>query len=144
MPPPVIYVCALIVGVGMEEIRPIALMSPFWAYAGGTVLIIASLLIMPPVLVRFRRTGTTFDVRKAASVLITDGPYRYTRNPTYVSLTMLYVGLGVIFNNAWILLLTIPVLLIMDRKVIQYEEKHLEEKFGKHYAQYKQAVRRWL
>lgn len=144
VPPPVIYVCALTIGIGLEKLQPTGLMPAAWAYAGGTTLILASLLIMPPVLLRFRRAATTFDVRKAASTLITDGPYRYSRNPTYVSLSMLYVGLGFVFNNAWILLLVIPVLFIMDRKVIAREEKHLEETFGKDYAQYKLAVRRWL
>lgn len=144
MPPPVIYVSALLIGIRLNKLWPISPMPTFWAYTGGTALIIASILIMPPVLVRFRRAGTPLDVRKAASALITDGPYRFSRNPSYVSLTMLYVGLGVVLNNAWILLLAVPVLLIMDLWVIRREEKHLEEKFGKHYLQYKSTVRRWL
>ena len=104
----------------------------------------ASILIVPPVLVRFRRAGTTLDVRKAASALITDGPYRFSRNPLYVSLTMLYVGLGVVLNSVSILLLAVPVLFIMDRWVIRREEEHLEEKFGNRYLHYKSTVRRWL
>ena len=144
VPPPVIYVSALLIGLGLNKLWTISFMPTLWAYTVGTVLIIASVLIMPSVLVRFRRAGTPFDVRKAASALITDGPYRLSRNPTYVSLTMLYVGLGVLLNNVWILLLTLPVLLILDLWVIRREEKHLEEKFGWHYLQYKSAVRRWL
>ena len=144
MPPPVIYVSALLIGLGLNKLWTISFMPTLWAYTVGTVLIIASVLIMPSVLVRFRRAGTPFDVRKAASALITDGPYRLSRNPTYVSLTMLYVGLGVLLNNVWILLLTLPVLLILDLWVIRREEKHLEEKFGWQYLQYKSAVRRWL
>lgn len=144
VPPPVIYVFALLAGLGLNKLWPISLVPSFWAYTAGIPLIIASILIMPPVLARFRRAGTTFDVRKAASVLITDGPYRFSRNPSYVSLTILYVGLGVALNNAWILLLAIPVLFVMDMWVIPREEKHLEERFGKHYLQYRSAVRRWL
>lgn len=144
VPPPLIYVSALLIGIGLNKVWPIFLIPTFWAYTVGTALIIASLLIMPPVLVRFRRAGTTFDVRKAASALITDGPYRFSRNPTYVSLTMLYVGLGAVLNNVWILSLAIPVLLIIDLWIIRSEEKHLEEKFGNHYLQYQSAVRRWL
>ncbi len=99
---------------------------------------------MPPVLRRFRRAGTTFDVRKAASVLITDGPYRFSRNPSYVSLTLLYLGIGFLLNNGWILLLVVPVLLVMNLWVVRKEERHLETKFGEDYLRYKAAVRRWL
>ncbi len=143
-PPPVIYMVALLMGVGLNELWPISPIPTFWAYTAGTALIVVSILIMPSVLVRFRKAGTPFDVRKAASALITDGPYRFSRNPTYLSLTMLYVGLGIVLNNGWILLLALPVLLTMNLWVIRREERHLEEKFGKHYLEYKSTVRRWL
>ena len=144
IPPPVIYTFALLIGIGLNYLWPTSPLPGFWAFAAGAVLIIASILIMPPVLLRFRRAGTTFDVRKAASTLITEGPYRFSRNPTYVSLTLLYVGLGVIFNNAWILILVVPLFLVMDLWVVRREETHLEEKFGEAYIRYKSTVRRWL
>ena len=65
-------------------------------YIVASTVVIVSVLIMAPVLVRFRQSATPFDVRKAASTLITDGPYRFSRNPTYLSLTMLYLGIGLI------------------------------------------------
>jgi len=107
IPPPLIYISALLIGIGLNYLWSTSLLPSFWAFATGAVLIVVSILIMPPVLLRFRRAGTTFDVHKAASTLITDGPYRFSRNPTYVSLTLLYVGLGVIFNNVWILILVV-------------------------------------
>jgi protein-S-isoprenylcysteine O-methyltransferase Ste14 len=85
-----------------------------------------------------------FDFRKAASVLITDGPYRFSRNPSYVALTLLYLGVGIILNNGWIWLLVVPVLLVMDLRVVRKEERHLETTFGEDYLRYKAAVRRWL
>jgi len=115
-----------------------------WRYILGSLLIGVSGLLITAVLRRFRRAGTTFDVRKAASVLITDGPYRFSRNPSYVSLTLLYLGVGLILNNGWIWLLVVPVLLIMDVWVVRKEERHLETKFGGDYVRYKAAVRRWL
>ena len=144
IPPPVIYISALVIGVGLNYLLPLSPLPGLWASVAGAVLILASIAIMPPVLLRFRRAGTTLNVHKAASALITDGPYRFSRNPIYVSLTLLYVGLGAFFNNAWILILVAPVLLIMDRWVIRKEERHLEEKFGEAYRQYKSVVRRWI
>jgi protein-S-isoprenylcysteine O-methyltransferase Ste14 len=61
-----------------------------------------------------------------------------------VSLTLLYVGIGILINNGWVLILVIPVFLVMDMWVIRREERHLEAKFGQQYLGYKGTVRRWL
>ncbi len=145
VPPPVIYLVALLVGIGLQRLWPTARFPVPWSYVAGAVLPLVAIVIMPPVLRRFRRAGTPFfDFRKPASTLITEGPYRFSRNPSYVALTLLYVGLGVILNNAWVLLLVIPVLLVMHFGVVLREERHLEAVFGEDYVRYKSAVRRWL
>ena len=99
---------------------------------------------MPFVLMRFRRARTPLDVRKPATALITQGPYRFSRNPIYVSMTLLYAGLAFLLGNGWVLALAAPVLLVMDFWVVRREERHLEAKFGEDYLRYKAAVRRWL
>ena len=99
---------------------------------------------MPPVLSRYRKANTPFDVRKPAALLITDGPYRYSRNPSYVSITLFYIGITLLVNNVWLFVLLIPVLLIMDRWIILAEERQLEALFGDAYLRYKISVRRWL
>jgi len=144
IPPPVIYVAALAIGFVLSYLWPMSPFSGSSRYIVGSLLIVVNVLIMPPVLGRFRRAGTAFDVRKAASVLITDGPYRFSRNPSYVSLTLLYLGIGSLLNNGWILILVAPVFLVMDLWVVRKEERHLETKFGEDYLRYKAAVRRWL
>ncbi len=144
LPPPVIYLAALITGIVLNSLWVVSPLPGSWRYILGSLLIGVSGLLITPVLRRFRRAGTTFDVRKAASVLITDGPYRFSRNPSYVSLTLLYLGVGIILNNGWILLFVVPVLLVMDLWVVRKEERHLETEFGEDYLRYKAAVRRWL
>ncbi len=144
LPPPVIYLAALLSGIVLNSLWAVSPLPGSWRYILGSLLIVVNVLIMPPVLRRFRRAGTTFGFRKAASVLITDGPYRFSRNASYVSLTLLYLGVGTILNNGWILLLVVPVLLVMDLWVVPKEERHLETKFGEDYLRYKAAVRRWL
>ena len=81
IPPPVIYVTALLIGTGLNYVWPTSLLPSPWRYIVGVVIVVASGVIMPPVLTRFRRAGTPFDVRKPASTLITDGPYRFSRHP---------------------------------------------------------------
>jgi protein-S-isoprenylcysteine O-methyltransferase Ste14 len=142
--PPVVYLLALLVGIGLNFLWPIRLLPGWWGVAAGILVIALGATIMPPVVSRFRRAGTAFDPHKPASALITDGPYRFSRNPAYVALTLWYLGIGLILNNAWALLLTIVPVLIMDRWAIPREERHLEAKFGQEYIQYKARVHRWL
>lgn len=142
--PPVMYLAALVVGVGLGFLWPIRVLAGPWGIVVGIAVIAAGVTIMPPVLMRFRRAGTTFHPHKASSALITDGPYRFSRNPAYVALTFWYLGIGLVLNNGWVLLLAIPVLLVMDRKVIPAEERRLEATFGEQYLHYRSTVRRWL
>ena len=142
--PPMVYLLALLVGIGLNFLWPIRPLPGWWGVIVGILVIVLGTAIMPPVLSRFRRAGTAFDAHKPASALITDGPYRFSRNPAYVALTLWYLGIGLVLNNAWILLLTIVPVFIMDRWAIPREERHLEEKFGQEYVQYRDRVRRWL
>ncbi len=144
IPPPVIYVAALAIGFVLNYLWPLSPLSGSSRYVIGSVVPLVGGVIMPLVLRRFRRAGTTFDVRKPASALITDGPYRFSRNPSYVSLTLLYLGVGILLNNGWILILVAPVFLVMDLWVVRREERHLEAIFGEEFLRYKAAVRRWL
>jgi protein-S-isoprenylcysteine O-methyltransferase Ste14 len=142
--PPVVYLLALLAGVGLGFLWPISPLPGWWGVAAGLLVIALGIAIMPSVLLRFRRAGTAFDAHQSASALITDGPYRFSRNPAYVALTLWYLGIGLLLNNGWILLLTVVPVLIMDRWAIPREECHLEERFGQEYIQYKVRVHRWL
>ena len=144
IPPPVIYAGALALGFVHNRVWPMAPLSGSSKYVIGCVLILVSASIMLPVLKRFRRAGTSFDVQKPASALITEGPYRFSRNPSYLSLTLLYLGIGILLNNGWVLIFVAPVLLVMGLWVVRREERHLEAEFGEEFLRYKAAVRRWL
>lgn len=144
VPPPLFYLAALLAGIALDRLWPLALLPRGWDYAVGAVLVAASVSVIPSILTRFRRAGTPLDVRKPASTLIADGPYRFSRNPIYVSMTLLYAGLAFFLGNGWVLIFAVPVLLVMNFWVVRREERHLEAKFGEDYLRYKAAVRRWL
>lgn len=144
LPPPVIYVTALLAGLVLNHLWPGSLLPERWAYLFGILLVVASALIVLPVFLRFRRAGTPFDVRKPATALITDGLNRFSRNPGYVALTLLYLGIALLLNNPWVALLVVPALLVMDLWIVRREERHLEERFGEPYLRYKRTVRRWV
>jgi protein-S-isoprenylcysteine O-methyltransferase Ste14 len=142
--PPVMYLAVLLIGVGLNYFCAMSLFPGGLCDIIGIVLIVSGLAIMPFVLIRYRRLATPFDPHKPALALITDGPYRFSRNPAYIALTLWYLGIGLIINIIWVLLLAVPLIIIMDRIVIPKEERHLESKFAEQYRSYASATRRWL
>lgn len=113
-------------------------------YGLGITLIIVGFAVMPFVLPHYLRAGTPYSVRKAASALVTTGAHRISRNPGYVAITLFYVGVGVMYDNIWMLVLLAPLLMVMHYGVVLREERHLEARFGDEYRCYKVSVRRWL
>jgi protein-S-isoprenylcysteine O-methyltransferase Ste14 len=75
---------------------------------------------------------------------VAEGPYRFTRNPIYLGFTLVYGGVTALANSPWGALLLPFVLVLMQRGVIQREERYLERVFGEEYLQYKTRVRRWI
>ena len=142
--PPLIYLAFLAVGLLLDYLFPVPVLPNSIQYAVGFGMIIATGLVMPFVLLEFRKAETQFDPRKPTTAIITTGPYRFSRNPSYVSLTTLYLGIAIAADSVWILAGLIPTLVVMHYGVILREEQYLENKFGEEYLRYKKTVRRWL
>ncbi len=81
---------------------------------------------------------------KPVPKLSTTGPFRYTRNPSYLALAMIYAGIAVLRNSLWAMLLLPLVVIVIQREVIGREERYLERAFGEEYLTYKARVRRWV
>jgi protein-S-isoprenylcysteine O-methyltransferase Ste14 len=92
----------------------------------------------------FLRARTAIIPDRPASRLVVSGPYRFSRNPMYVGLTSLYVGLSVLSDSWWPLVFLPVVLAALWFLVIRREERYLAAAFGEEYAAYRQRVRRWL
>ena len=95
-------------------------------------------------MITFWRARTAIIPHRPASRLVRHGPYRFTRNPMYVALTALYVGLALLFNVAWPLVVLPVVLWLLWHVVIRHEERYLLFAFGGDYAAFTREVRRWL
>ncbi len=144
IPPPLIYGCALLIGLGLDWLWPNPVLPvPAQYLVGGIVIALAGVLIAV-VLREFFRAKTSFGFRLPSSALITTGPFRYSRNPAYVSLSMLYFGFGIVVDSVWILGLGVVAVLITHYAVILCEEAYLERKFGDEYRAYVAEVRRWI
>jgi protein-S-isoprenylcysteine O-methyltransferase Ste14 len=88
--------------------------------------------------------GTNVNPSLPATTLVMTGPYAFSRNPMYVARTGLYLGLGLVVNALCVLVAVVPLLIVMQYKVIKPEERYLEARFGEAYRQYRSRVRRWL
>jgi protein-S-isoprenylcysteine O-methyltransferase Ste14 len=92
----------------------------------------------------FTRAGADVVPGKPATTLVTKGPYRVTRNPIYIGFTLLYFGIAILATSVWMLLLLVPLLIILQKGVVEREEVYLDSKFGEAYQKYQARVPRWL
>lgn len=146
IPVPFVFIITYLVGVVLQALFPVPL-SP----SARTAANIAGWLLMLPGValaiwaqVIFRRLGTTTVPGRASSALVTWGPYRFSRNPMYVALTLMYLGEAGIVGQVWPVPLLLLVLVYLNWTLIPFEEAHLTENFGEVYRSYRDTVRRWF
>jgi protein-S-isoprenylcysteine O-methyltransferase Ste14 len=144
LPPPLIYIAGLALGGIIDLVRPTS--GPPWPIAVAIAVLgaLAWLVLNGWAVMRFKRAGTTLIPLKPSTALVVDGPYRFSRNPIYLGMAALYVGLAVVLGLMWALLLLPLVLVAVDRLAIAREEPYLERRFGPDYIAYKHRVRRWI
>ncbi len=142
--PPLIYGAALGLGLFMHVVFPVQLLPQQGRFWFGTLLMLVAVPIVVSAVRALARAKTAVDVRKPTVAIVTDGAFRYSRNPMYVSLTLLYLGIASLINSLWVLLLVVPLLVVVQRGVVDREERYLERKFGEEYGHYKTRVRRWI
>lgn len=143
--PPLIFIIGLLFGWGIDRIMPSPSFIP-WPY--GTILgvftIIVALALVFWAAGTFRKAGTEVDPRKPSTTIVADGPFQYTRNPMYVGMALIVMGIAFWTDSLWILIFLVPALLTIRYGVIAREEKYLMNKFGEEYSAYKKRVGRWL
>lgn len=147
IPPPLMFVLTFLLGVTLQHYEPLPVHSAViatFAHEIGFGLVAIGLLVALTCLCIFLWSHTTVIPHGKAAKLVTDGPYRFTRNPMYVSLVALYLGVDGIRGELWpLLLLPLPVI-IVNYLVIPFEENRLKQLFGEAYGNYCMKVRRWL
>jgi protein-S-isoprenylcysteine O-methyltransferase Ste14 len=144
VPPPLLYLLALILGLVLDRRAHIPFLSRGVARSLGWPLVGGGMALAAWFIRTMRGADTTIRTDKSVSSLVQDGPFRYSRNPGYVALTMIYSGIAVRRNMLWAILLLPLVLYVIQREVIEREERYLERTFGEEYVNYKAQVRRWI
>ncbi len=145
LPPPIIYLLALALILLLEQVWPLPLMAgdPVRFWLGG-ILLAAGLTINGWGVYTLSRSETAIHPNHPASRMVTSGPFRFSRNPLYIGLNVFFLGLVVLIDSLWGLLLWLPVLAVMHYGVILREEQHLQAKFGEAFNEYRERVRRYL
>lgn len=143
-PPPLIYAGALSIGLVVHRFFPVKCLPGAAARLLGRVCMGISGMLALCALLEMRRAGTHVDPRQPATALVSQGPFRLTRNPLYLSLTLLYAGIALVVNSLWPILLLPGALIMIRYGVINREERYLERTFGEQYLSYKAKARRWV
>jgi len=143
-PPPVLYGAALIIASALHWFWPLPIFRASVVRWLGIAVVALGLALVLQVFRTMRAAGTNVDPRRPTTAIVTTGLFRFSRNPIYVGLTLMYLGLTLAINTWWGLVLLGPMLLTMHRGVILREERYLEQTFGELYRQYRSRVRRYL
>jgi protein-S-isoprenylcysteine O-methyltransferase Ste14 len=145
-PPPLVYLGALLLGLAAERFDTLRSFDIGWQLliATGAALFVAGAAIMLAAAGLFQRLGTNVRPSQPTTLIATTGPYRWTRNPMYLGMALVYAGLAIGFDGPIALALLPLVLIAIQTQVIAREERYLEVKFGDDYRCYKAKVRRWL
>ena len=146
-PPPFIYAAGFLLGYLAQRRYPLPVVGAAnTALVGiaGLTLVVLWVAVAGTAFMQFGRARTTIMPQRPATALVTGGIYRFTRNPMYISLVLLYVGLALLINSWWPLVLLPVVVVVIDRAVIAKEERYLASAFPTEYAAYRARVRRWL
>ena len=146
-PPPLLFVLPLGAGILLHQWLPLHLVAAGWrvvAVLVGWLLIGISAALSGWAMITFLRRRTPIRPYRPATSLVTWGPYRFSRNPMYVSLSALYLGVSILVNTIWPVFFFPVVIASLYFLVIRREERYLSSAFGSEYSSYCDSVRRWL
>ncbi len=143
-PPPLIFLIGLLTGGFLSWFFPVEILPRTLAIIAGITLAVAGLTIILTAVVQMRWAKTNVEPWKPTTAILDDGLYAISRNPIYLAMALIYLGIALLFNSFWFLPPLVLVLLTIHFGVILREEKYLTRKFGSEYLNYKTSVRRWI
>ncbi len=145
VPPPLVFLGALMIGVALNIALPLPILTD--GRIGdvlGLLSTLGSAALAFWALRTMLRAGEQPDPGAPTRKIVREGPFARTRNPIYLSFALFDLGVALLMNNLWIILVLVPLMLYVDRGIIRREERYLEQQFGDEYLEYKGSVRRWL
>ena len=146
-PPPLIFLGFLLTGIALEYgvVRTQGLDMPStlrWTLV--VALLVAGITFIAAALRRFRDAGTPAPPWQPSTAFVAQGIYRWTRNPMYLGMALIYAALGVAADAPVAFWLLVPLIMTVHYGVILREERYMTAKFGAPYLDYTHRVPRWL
>lgn len=142
--PPIVYLCAIALGVLLHFARPVRFVSHAVIVPLGSIAVVGAVALFLSAVRTFRTAGTPVPGNRRTTTIVRSGPFRLSRNPIYLSFSLFQLGIALLVNSLWILVTLIPAVAVMSFVVIPREERYLEARFSSGYLTYKASVRRWL
>jgi protein-S-isoprenylcysteine O-methyltransferase Ste14 len=142
--PPLVFLAGFLAGLFLQWFAPLNFFPGVAPKIIGFVVAVTSGILAISGFIAMHRAGTNIDVRRPALAIVSTGPFRFTRNPLYLSLVLISLGVALFFNLAWVAILLVPIVFMVHYGIIKREERYLESKFGQQYLEYKNRVRRWV
>ena len=137
VPPPLIYLLALLLGLLLDRRLHLPFLSRGVARFLGWPLVGGGMALAAWFARTLNAADTTLRTDKPVSNLVQDGPFRYSRNPGYLSLALIYAGVATLRNALWSILLLPLLVLVTQRELTEREERYRERSFGEEYLTYK-------
>lgn len=142
--PPLVYILSIVIGLSLHLAFPIPLIPDVaTGLLGGAMCLVAIALFVFAVRT-FRTAGTPVPGNRPTTTIVREGPYGFSRNPIYLSFSLLQLGISLWVNSLWLLITLVGAFALMSFVVIPREERYLGARFPSDYLPYKASVRRWL
>lgn len=148
--PPLLFLGALLLGFAIDHLLrlPFPIGRTGWLHwssaANALCLIAAGIAFFAAGIRNFVHAETPVQGTRPTRVLVTSGVHAWSRNPIYLGMFLIYVGIGLMVRSPWILILALPLAAIMQLGVVAREEAYLDRRFGAAWRDYKARVGRWL
>ena len=142
--PPILLVGFLLLGFALRALVPLSFAPERSVALIGPTVVGMSFAMFFWAIATMRRGGGSIPTGEPTDVIVHGGPFKFSRNPIYVSMVGLLIGAGVWGNTLWLIGLAALAAYLLWWGVISREEGYLERKFGADYTSYKSRVRRWL
>ena len=141
--PPILLLLSLGTGFAALWLAPAEFLSPVWALAVGPVFVVSSIGLFLWAVFTMRRGAASIPTSEPTDFIVVSGPFKFSRNPIYLSMVSLLFGTGIWANSLWFMVLAVLTVVLLNWGVISREEHYLGSKFGDEYPAYKKRVRRW-
>lgn len=134
----------LVIAIAVHFWIPLGVLFCYSSPVVGTIVLCLGFAVMTWGWALFRTRKATICPTEPTTVLVFDGPYRFSRNPMYLGISLILLGIAFCVGPAPFYLVPLAFFITINATFVPYEEKKLESAFGQEYLDYKKRVRRWL